>query len=244
MPERQVGSDDEMVARYRRRQSRLYRIFRAPLPLVHNKTEAHLPECEGPKLWVGGAGRPVPAGFVNLDRQVFRGVDICGDVHSLPFKDGCFAAIECDAVLEHVEDPEAAMSELMRVLRPGGFFHVVVPFQQPFHGYPSDFQRWTQRGLQIMVEKANCEVISEGIRTGPTATLLTYFCEYCRILAPAKFGKAAYAAANWAVWPLRYLDLALNRKPNAHILANSIYILARKREDGPRNETSGRRDHP
>ena len=60
--------------------------------------------------------------------------------------------------------------------------------------------------------------------------MLMYFCEYCRMLAPAVLGKVAYAAANWLVWPLRYLDLWLNRKPSAHMLANSIYVLARKRD--------------
>ena len=74
------------------------------------------------------------------------------------------------------------------------------------------------------------QVLDEGIRTGPTATMLTYFCEYCRMLAPASLGRVAYAAANWIVWPLRYLDLWLNRKPNAHVLANSIYILAEKKQ--------------
>ena len=58
--------------------------------------------------------------------------------------------------------------------------------------------------------------------------MLAYFCEYCRILAPRALGKVAYAAANWMVWPLRYLDVWLNRKPNAHILANAIYVLAKK----------------
>ena len=46
--------------------------------------------------------------------------------------------------------------------------------------------------------------------------------------APRPLRKPAYAAAGWVLWPLRYLDLWLNRRPDAHVLANSIYALARK----------------
>lgn len=232
MPTLPRDSREEMLAHYRRRNSRLYRRLRAPLPLVHERSERGLPPCDGVKLWIGGAGCPVPADFINFDFEPFSGVQVCGDARQLPFRDGSIAAIECDAVLEHVAKPEMAVAEMVRVLRPGGFLHIVVPFNQAFHAYPSDYQRWTLAGLKEMLPAAELRVVELGIRTGPTATMLSYFCEYCRILAPARLGKLAYAAANWIVWPLRYLDRWLNRKPNAHILANSIYILAQKKQSG------------
>ena len=59
-----------------------------------------------------------------------------------------------------------------------------------------------------------CVVVADGIHTRPNSIMLAYSCEYCRVLAPAKLGKIAYAAANWLVWPLRCLDVWPNRKPN------------------------------
>ena len=229
MPDLPLDSREEMLARFRRRQSRLYRWMRGPLPLVYDTAERPLPHAEGVRLWIGGAGSPVPQGFVNVDFEAFPGVDVAADVQHLSFCDNSVAAIECNAVLEHVPNPIAAVAEMVRVLRPGGFLHVIVPFQQPFHAYPSDYQRWTRQGLRRLMTDANCVVVADGIHTGPTAKMLAYLCEYCRILAPAKLGKIAYAAANWLVWPLRYLDIWLNRKPNAHILANTLFILAEKK---------------
>jgi SAM-dependent methyltransferase len=229
MVEPPTDSQAQMVTRYRNRQSRLYRFLRPPLPVIHNKTEVPLPPCQGIRLFIGGAGGSIPPGFVNVDMQHFPGVDIVGDVQALPFLDDSIAAIECDAVLEHVPNPTIAVMELVRVLKPGGFLHVVIPFCHPFHGYPSDYQRWTIRGMQHLLPPSTCDVLSVGIRTGPTATLLQFFCEYVRLLAPEGLGKVAYALTNWIVWPLRYLDLWLNRKPDAHILGNCFYLLVAKK---------------
>ena len=43
-----------------------------------------------------------------------------GDVTALPFEDDYFDAAHCHAVLMHVPDTEAVLSEVKRVLRPGG----------------------------------------------------------------------------------------------------------------------------
>ena len=59
--------------------------------------------------------------------------DIVGDIHNLPFDDNSQEAILCSAVLEHVENPFKAVEELHRVLKPGGYLFVYVPFLYYYH---------------------------------------------------------------------------------------------------------------
>ncbi len=215
-----------MVRRYARRQSPWYQRLRPPLPALANPREPGLPYTEGMKLFVGGAGRKIRPGFLNLDLVYVAGVDVVADVEALPFRDESIAAVECDAVLEHVRRPEKAAAEFARVLRPGGHLHVVVPFCHPFHEYPRDFRRWTVDGLCELL--CAFEVIDCGLRTGPTATLLAFVLEYVKLLTPRPLRRVTYGVSGWLLWPLRYLDAWLMSKPEAKILGNHVYALVRK----------------
>jgi SAM-dependent methyltransferase len=50
-----------------------------------------------------------------------------GDALHLPFPDATFDRVICSEVLEHIPEDVAAMSELTRVLRPGGTMAITVP---------------------------------------------------------------------------------------------------------------------
>ena len=56
----------------------------------------------------------------NLDRFGFRTTAQVGDVTNLPFPDGSFDLVVSSLSLHHWDEPEAAVPELARVLRPGG----------------------------------------------------------------------------------------------------------------------------
>ena len=53
------------------------------------------------------------------------------DIHRMPFDDNMFDAVLCNHVLEHVADDILAMKEICRVLKPGGFAILQVPFFHP-----------------------------------------------------------------------------------------------------------------
>jgi SAM-dependent methyltransferase len=53
------------------------------------------------------------------------------DIQKMPFADGTFDFVLCNHVLEHVDDDIASMKEIARVLKPGGFAILQVPFFHP-----------------------------------------------------------------------------------------------------------------
>ncbi len=226
-----MGSETALEALYRKRASRrwrdrLLRLLQPPAPFIMNPAEPKDFPLGRWNLYIGGAGRVVP-GYINLDLVRMAGVDVAADAEQLPFPPDIFQRVECDAVLEHVRNPRQVMSEIRRVLAPGGYAHLVAPFCHPFHEYPKDFQRFTPDGLKELA--GPMEVVAEGWRTGPTATLLVIVIEYVKLLLPFRAWRAAsHVACGWLLFPLRYLDLLLLRSPGVQRIGNHGYLWLRK----------------
>lgn len=53
------------------------------------------------------------------------------DIHHMPFEDNRFDAVLCNHVLEHVTDDIQSMKEIHRVLKPGGWAIMQIPFFAP-----------------------------------------------------------------------------------------------------------------
>jgi SAM-dependent methyltransferase len=198
-----------------------------PAPYVLNPREPKDYPLGRWNLYIGGAGAAVP-GYVNLDLFPLAGVDVCADAGILPFPAAVFQRVECDAVLEHVHSPEQVMREIERVLVPGGYAHLVTPFCHPFHEYPRDYRRYTLDGLKLLA--GELEVVAEGWRTGPTATLLLFLLEYVKLLLPFRAWRIlAHGILGWLLFPLRYLDLLFLRGDRAGRIGNHCYLWLRKR---------------
>ena len=76
----------------------------------------------------------------------------------LPFCDAVFDGAICTEVLEHVLDDRATLSEISRVLKPGGRLVVTVPFMFRYHPDPADFRRYTPAGLRISLEREGFDI--------------------------------------------------------------------------------------
>lgn len=77
-----------------------------------------------------GCGPMSSAAFINCDRRMSPGLDLCCDVtRGLPFADGSIAAIVAVHVLQDLEWAALlpALAECRRVLQPGGWLRVLVP---------------------------------------------------------------------------------------------------------------------
>jgi SAM-dependent methyltransferase len=168
------------------------------------------------------------ADLLCIDGGDYREVDIVGDLRTLPLADGVLAGIISVAVLEHVPDPRAHIDEMFRVLAPGGRVLCFVPFMQPFHASPYDFQRFSDVGLREQFRQF--EVSSVRVGAGPTSALLWVLQEWLALLL--SFGsRRVYRVIQpltWVLSPLKLLDLLLARHPNASVVASGFVIEARK----------------
>src|SRR5262249_44376474 len=78
------------------------------------------------------------------------------DALSTPYRDGTFDAAFSSYVAEHFEDgPEELFREIHRVLKPGGLFFVVVPFNNTFRRLVVNpilracYALWKTRGKEL-----------------------------------------------------------------------------------------------
>jgi SAM-dependent methyltransferase len=84
-----------------------------------------------------GSGRTYDEAWTNLDITADTAPDVLHDlnVRPWPFDDGQFAEVKAIDVIEHLQDPFAALLELHRVCRHGGQVKIVVPHFSSANAY-------------------------------------------------------------------------------------------------------------
>ena len=99
---------------------------------------------------------------------------------NLPFPDARFDCIWSKQVFEHVVHPRALLKEVVRTLKPGGWFIGSVSFLEPYHSF-STFG-FSPHGLSLVLKEAgfNTILLRPGI-DGVTLTLRS-FLPHWRIL--------------------------------------------------------------
>jgi SAM-dependent methyltransferase len=100
-----------------------------------------------------------------------RQADVIAPLSELPLEDSSFDHVVCTQVLEHVADPVAVLSELRRVLAPGGSLWLTVPFVGELHEEPHDYFRYTSHGLRSLCERAGLGAVAVEPLSGYWTTL-------------------------------------------------------------------------
>jgi SAM-dependent methyltransferase len=81
----------------------------------------------------------------------------------LPFPENSFDYVVSDQVLEHVEgNPQVAMDEALRVLKPGGIGVHTTCFINPIHNRPGDYWRFTPKALALLAGKHASIIEADG----------------------------------------------------------------------------------
>jgi SAM-dependent methyltransferase len=93
--------------------------------------------------------------YTTSDVSEGSGCDLTLDIRSMPeIEDESFDCVFCSGVLEHVDDFQAGLGELTRVLRTGGVLLLGVPFRQAIHMSPQDFWRFTEHGIRHLLKQS------------------------------------------------------------------------------------------
>ena len=121
-------------------------------------------------LFIGSGGElhnivkhdlPACSVITSIDLDIRREPDYIMDVSNLGFWDNSFDYIFMLEVLEHVQEPSNAMSEIHRCLKPGGKLFMSTPFIFGIHDAPNDYYRYTKFGLKYLTRKFQSVKIKE-----------------------------------------------------------------------------------
>jgi SAM-dependent methyltransferase len=129
-------------------------------------------------LWPAGVWPPAPS--------------VYGDGHALPFRDSTFDTVLSFGVQEVVSQPEKCLSEIGRVLRPGGalILQSWIPWES---GAPAELHEFTRCDLLKLVRQNNLAVETITPLTGPWLT---------RALQAAGSNFVQVRARGWLVVPM------------------------------------------
>jgi SAM-dependent methyltransferase len=131
-----------------------------------------------------------------------KGINIMlGDVYRIPYPEEYFEGVFCCWLLEHLSDPLRAISEINRILKPGGYLCVIVPSPNDMTAFYDDYTHvrpYTPVSLKQLAE--DCGFSRYRIECLPWVRGIAYT---LRLLGPGLAHKYVY----WADRYLRKLRL-------------------------------------
>jgi SAM-dependent methyltransferase len=153
------------------------------------------------------------------------GIDLFGTAYEMPCPDNDFDCVLSTAVLEHLEEPQRALREAARVLKPGGYAIYTAPLFWHVHEAPRDFFRYTRHGLEHLFQEAGFEVIEI---TALSGFFVTFGSEWGYYLRRFRWGPL-----KWVVNAIVYLNNVICPRLDRGALRNEDFtwmylVVARK----------------
>jgi SAM-dependent methyltransferase len=141
----------------------------------------------------------VASRYVSVDLDPKNQPDLVADLHDLSaLSTESFDTVFCVSVFECLHTPAKALSEIRRVLRPGGHAIVSVSFLAVLRDAPDDLFRYSPHGLKRLMTDAGFEIVEEQSIAG-LAAFLTHPLSWI------------FISATWGLPVVRWIAWGLNK---------------------------------
>lgn len=104
--------------------------------------------------------------YIKMDKTSGENIDAIGNVENLPFPGESFNSIVCTQVLGDIQNPQQAVKEFFRVLKPGGTVLLTESQTNETHDEPHDYWRFTKFSLEYLFKQAGFTVVAMDQRGG------------------------------------------------------------------------------
>lgn len=203
-----------------------------------------LPTLCGRVLDVGCGDKPYAAWLdagkvaqhVGIDIYPGSNVDVVITLgRAWPIETASFDAILCTQVLEHVENLDHVLSEMRRVLKPGGTLLVSIPFAYNEHDF-HDYRRLSLNGARCLLEK-DYEIQALKAQGGIGSTLAVFWLNWINQAMTAhkvtRFAKALLLPV-WLLISLvtNTVGLLLDRIDHTRAFYGNTFVVALKKSSG------------
>jgi SAM-dependent methyltransferase len=118
--------------------------------------------------------------ILNLDIQNGPCIDLVEDAENMvSVQDSSFSAVICISVLEHTVHPLNVIDEIHRILKPGGYALISVPWMFESHMEPQDYFRFSPHFICLLEENFTIDSVE---LTNGYFGLLAHFCQHNLLL--------------------------------------------------------------
>lgn len=182
-------------------------------------------------LNVGAGHTKLHPNLLNLEIEAGDGIDIVGSIEAVPAEDNSFDLLIAQEVLEHVPNLPKALSEIHRILAPGGVAYLQMPFTIGYHPCPHDYWRFSHEGMAQLAVQADLHIEEIAITVGPAVGFYRILVEFWAVLLSAIWQKLympTKALGALVFYPLKWLDPLMMRSSEKDRIVGGYYLICRK----------------
>jgi SAM-dependent methyltransferase len=208
--------------------------------LLCEAIKKHSPEMEGKMLDFGCGKKPYEHLFnvkeylgidievrdIDLKLSSEKKIDIVFDGNKIPCDDNTFDSVYTSEVFEHVFNLDQVLTEINRVLKPGGKMLITIPFAWPEHEQPYDYARYTSFGITHLLKQHKFKILKTEKTGDSFQSIMQLWNWYLYSVVFPKSNSLKILLTPFFIFPFNLLAIIHKKlvKGNKDIYINNIII--------------------